>query len=142
MKKLCSVILFLFLIILVVKICVYKKPESKEFFCDEEPIVLNLEERNVYFYCIDDQFSVNISGNSITIKEFLLSNEDALFLLEKNLHREEGPSDGGTHIYKSVKGSKFTSKEITYIRCNQLGGSSTDIYIGPIELTYQANFCE
>ena len=113
----------------------------KEFFCDEEPIVLNLEERNVYFYCIDDQFTVNVSGSQVPIKEFLLSNDDAFSLIEENLQREEGPSDGGTQIYKSIKGSEFSSKGFTYIRWNRLDGSNTDIYIGPIELTYQNNFC-
>ena len=118
-----------------------KHVRVQEFFCDEEPIVLNLEERNVYFYCIDDQFTVNVSGSKIPIKEFLLSNDDAFSLLEENLQREEGPSDGGTQIYKSIKGSEFSSKGFTYIRCNRLDGSNTDIYIGPIELTYQNNFC-
>ena len=74
-------------------------------------------------------------------KEFLLSNDDAFSLIEENLQREEGPSDGGTQIYKSIKGSEFSSKGFTYIRCNRLDGSNTDIYIGPIELTYQNNFC-
>ena len=87
-----------------------KHVRVEEFFCDEDPIVLNLEERNVYFYCIDDQFTVNVSGKVIPIKEFLLSNDDAFSLIEENLQREEGPSDGGTQIYKSIKGSEFSSK--------------------------------
>ena len=133
-----------------------KHVSVQDFFCDEEPIVLNLEKRNVYFYCIDDQFTVNVSGSKIPIKEFLLSNDDAFSLLEENLQRKEGPSDGGTQIYKSKKGpsdggtqiykskkgSEFSSKGFTYIRCNRLDGSNTDIYIGPIELTYQNNFCK
>ncbi len=141
MKKLLLCTALIFLIVIGIKIWVYEKPESKEFFCDEEPIILDLESRKVYFYCIDDEFTVNISNQAIPIKEFLLSNENALSILEENLQKEEGPSDGGTQIYKSIKTSDFTSELITYIRCNRLGGSTTDIYIGPIELTYQSDFC-
>ena len=66
-----------------------KHVRVEEFFCDEDPIVLNLEERNVYFYCIDDQFTVNVSGKVIPIKEFLLSNDDAFSLIEENLQKKK-----------------------------------------------------
>ncbi len=93
----------------------------------------------IYTYCID---SIKYFDN-IELRDYL-SNHDTKETIENiinKLNKEAVYKDGGSILYRESKPYKLSSEGVSVLKCNTLEGKK-DIYIGPINMEYESDFCK
>lgn len=92
----------------------------------------------IYTYCLSD-----IKINNIELKSYLNTHGDkeTINTLINELKEESVYKDGGSKLYREEKPYNISKEGISILKCNTLDGNK-DIYIGPINMRYESDFCK
>ncbi len=102
--------------------------------------------RNYYLNCLDDVI-VNFDNKSVSLKDAFTNKDITIEKIINNLTYDVGYYDGGTSIYKDGGSTKYSNNGFSVLKCHTLGelageGGNRDIYIGPLLMSYEENFCD
>lgn len=112
--------------------------------CNETTLYSDVDGIKIYSNCLNE-IKILDGDKSIELKDYLENHSLDDFI--KRLEYVDSLNDGGTAIYKDGGTKKYTSDDMTVIKCHKIssvapGGFNEDIYIGPSTLQYEENFCK
>ncbi len=96
----------------------------------------------VYSYCLDS-IKIEVDNEQYELKDYLSNHRDGISYLINKLDHIETYKDGGTKLYRGNK--KMANNGLAVIVCNSMidvDKINNDIYIGPIDMNYEDNFCK
>ena len=94
--------------------------------------------RKYYLYCLDDIY-LSFGDQTVTLKESLIKKQIVFDEIIEQMTFLTVYYDGGTKIYQDNK--KNSDSGFNVLMCQTISGNK-DVYIGPLFMEYEQNFCK